>query len=1119
MLLTLVAASIVLHAQIIEEKLSVHQDARVFPNGYTTHERIITIDRPDPGTYLQGVVIVKTRDAHGYHNGERLIRGSSSSAILEDAGAVAVKSAFDVPKRSKSQEEAQVEDITGLNRIYQVSYTQDIDPYDLALELMKSPDVEYAEPVQIHETYLTPNDPRYGDQVWLQSLRLEGAWDVSIGAATVQIAIIDSGTDWQHEDLASQIWTNPGEIPDNGQDDDGNGFIDDVRGWDFVGNVSTIQAVQGQFLPDNDPRVDWPTINNRNGHGTIVAGCASARTNNNTGIAAPGYNCKIIPIKCGIDNASGQGIFAGYNAIRYAADLGAEIINCSWGGAGSSAAAQDVIDYATAQGSLVIAASGNNGVNGDLIPHNPANLEGAMSVGSVSNAGNPSGFSNYGWVTHTYAPGQNILSTAHGDRYSRASGTSFSCPLVAGIAGLVAAEHPDWTPEMIKEHLRSTSDALPPNFVDPDERGNYYGMANAFRALTENKSFTSGKQTPGIVLRDVSVVGGQAITNYEPTEVEFTFHNILGGTDNVGARMTIYTAGVSLDPAAAVTIGDMDHDQQTTVKVTVDLDENFPWYSAEMEIEFVVSDGSYENYIRTAIPVRLPSTNNHQTALPPQGLTYSHVGLAGDRTVYASTTFSGAPVIVRTAVGANANLFPAPFVPNDIAAITGSRVVMVGERNNVATISSSSTGGSQWSNTTVSGIFDDVAGIHMYNSNEGIAVGTGSGSQFGVARTADGGASWTQVNTAPPQNAGEQVVAGATYFNEEGVWFATTNNRIIYSTNKGQTWAQGRLNVNGARIISLAFKDNVNGVMLYRTSSNENAPVLGASSVNAGAAWTANAFNPQSLGITGLEVSSPGGHHLLIGTGGEVFGSDNNGTDWQVVLSRENGGVLSTDIRNLTQPSLLLGGEGVGLLAYRYSGPNGTKILDISESTVNYDTIDAGKSRQRWVEVSSTGESDVIIDSVVVQQLGDTPDSAYRVTVDIDQIIAPGTSDNLGIRLYTTTPGEYRGRVTIYSNATPPTVQADLIGYAIEVVSVDEDEVFVGGFTIAPNPASDVVNLTLPVPAAVNIVDMNGAVVISLGGVDAGAQVIDIKTLSAGAYSIVITQGSSIHSIPLRVIR
>ena len=476
------------------------------------------------------------------------------------------------------------------------------------------------------------------------------------------------------------------------------------------------------------------------------------------------------------------------------------------------------------------------------------------------------------------------------------------------------------------------------------------------------------------------------------------------------------------------------------------------------------------------------------------------------------------PILVKGMIGSGGFLLPSPVAHTAMFMLSSNRIVIGGLQGSTPVIAASGDGGQNFSASSVANAMKSVVGIHMYNDSEGIAVGTGSGSKFGVMKTTDGGASWTAVNSAPPMNAGETVIEKTAFFRGDGIWFATSSNRVVYSTNKGTTWAQGNVSIGSGQVVSVAFRDNSNGILLYRTSASANAPVLGARSVNGGAAWQVNAFDPSQLGVKAIAVSSPGSHHVLVGDGGEVFGSDNNGTDWQPILSSPNGAATTISCRLFEQPYLAVGGEAVGVLTYRYSGPNGSRILSAGASSLEYDTIESGKSRQRWLQLSSTGESDVIINSVTIEHQGSTPDSSFRISVPLGTVVAPGTTENLGIRCYATTPGPYVGKVTITSNATPPTIEASLLAFVTPPLSVEED-LLESGVLVTPNPASHSVGITLPLASRVILFDNTGRQLLLQDHEVPGTFDINVESLPSGMYTIAIASKGAIHSLPLQIVR
>ena len=281
------------------------------------------------------------------------------------------------------------------------------------------------------------------DLTYLETLGVKKGWESNLqngkapgGSPDVVIAIIDTGVDYNHQDLRNNIWVNPAEIPDNGIDDDGNGYIDDIHGWDCVGD-------------DNDPMDD-------NGHGTHVAGIAAAE-NNKLGTVGIAYNCKIMALKAG--NSSGY-----FNnsdiaeAIQYAYMNGASVINMSFGGSSISLAVEEALENAYYQ-CVLVAAAGNDGLCNNLscLEHYPflgvsypAALPYVIGVMSCNDSGtNISGFSNFdhypfGKVEYeVYACGESIPSTWPNNKYATLSGTSMACPTVAGIAAVLRSTYPD----------------------------------------------------------------------------------------------------------------------------------------------------------------------------------------------------------------------------------------------------------------------------------------------------------------------------------------------------------------------------------------------------------------------------------------------------------------------------------------------------------------------------------------------------------------------------------------------------------------------------------------------------------------------------------------------------
>ncbi|KZE64109.1 hypothetical protein AWM68_13465 [Fictibacillus phosphorivorans] len=368
---------------------------------------------------------------------------------------------------------------------------------DVLRELNASPHVEYAEPNYFYKP-TTVNDPLFsklwglkntGQEILGQvgkkgiDINVEAAWAKTKGNTSLVIGVIDSGIDINHPDLKDKIWVNTGEIPNDGIDNDKNGYIDDVNGWNFYDKNNRL-FIRGE----------------EDFHGTHVAGTIAAKANN-IGVIGIAPNVKIMPLKF-------LGPYGGYEsdailAIEYAKSKGVKILNNSWGGGENAQALKDAIKNS---GTLFIAAAGNDGMNADSSPMYPAayDLPNILSVASINNTGNLSYFSNYGVKSvDVAAPGEGILSTfpIMGGDYSTAyeylDGTSMATPHVAGVAALVKSANPTYTPAQIKDAIMRTTTKLS-TLTGKVATG---GLVNAGKAV----SFEADSDIPGIAWKEPSI--------------------------------------------------------------------------------------------------------------------------------------------------------------------------------------------------------------------------------------------------------------------------------------------------------------------------------------------------------------------------------------------------------------------------------------------------------------------------------------------------------------------------------------------------------------------------------------------------------------------------------------
>lgn len=470
--------------------------------------------------YDQRFVLAKLKPSH--RDLFRQGAGGSASGFTQETGLAGVKemlpTAAVLSARSrKSPRRARSTVDTGL--YYRLRCSPGTTIEDFINNLYRTGYFERVEPEYINHLLYTPNDPNLPNQFYLGTVRAIEAWDVNKGSSSITIAIVDSGGDLVHEDLAANIRILADAVGD-GIDNDGNGWIDDDRGWDFVGdNINNLN--DPNFIGDNDPQL---VTGGNVGHGVSVAGCASAVPDNTKGIAGVGFNTKLLFTKHTPDNQpTSTSVYLGYDGILYAALSGADIINCSWGGTFRSEIIQDMINFITEDlGVLLVAAAGNTGIEA---PFYPAAYDNVLSVTAVTNTNTKAIFSNFGSFVDVSAPGVGIFTTAYGNAYTSIQGTSFSSPITAGAAALVKAQFPTYTPQQIAEQIRVTSNATELYSNNPLLEGKLgFGLLDVHSALT--KSSPSVRATLPKLLN----AGGSPAQQGEVGFLTMTFRNILAST-------------------------------------------------------------------------------------------------------------------------------------------------------------------------------------------------------------------------------------------------------------------------------------------------------------------------------------------------------------------------------------------------------------------------------------------------------------------------------------------------------------------------------------------------------------------------------------------------------------
>jgi len=524
--------------------------------------------------YLDGAIWIKIKSDVSQHGEATLNESAKKSgydlsklSFADIISKYGVKTFYQPFKNIKDQK---------LNGILRLEINDIYKVDELIQSLIKNDQVEYAERIPLLKSTLTPNDPSYNSSTqWnLFQVNASQAWNVSTGSSSVSVAIVDDAVEITHNDLSGVTWTNPGEIANNGIDDDNNGYIDDVNGYDVAND-------------DNDPNPDNPISSFD--HGTHVAGIACASTNNNVGVASIGHNVSMIPVKA---TTSATAVTHGYEGVIYAVSVGADVINMSWGGSGSSTTAQNIITYANNQGSLLVAAAGNDNVSSVFYP---AGYTEVIAVASTTFGDSKSSFSNYGSWIDISAPGSAIYSTIPGNSYGTKQGTSMASPMVAGLAGLMLSLNPSLLPSDVKSCLLSSADNI--DGANPSYIGDLgAGRINAEEAMNCINATLSWAPVADFSSNLVTILEGQTIdftdlSIYNPTTWNWTF---TGGTPNSFSGqnpplITYSTAGVypvsltvsntngsdTETKTAYITVNDLTGCD--TITNTVPSDQNFTW--------------------------------------------------------------------------------------------------------------------------------------------------------------------------------------------------------------------------------------------------------------------------------------------------------------------------------------------------------------------------------------------------------------------------------------------------------------------------------------------------------------------------------------------------------------
>jgi serine protease len=538
--------------------------------------------------YVKGEITIKLREGVGEFGKQSGMVRFGIQSLDEKASDFEV---YQLEKRFRYNPAKLRAALPDLSRIYKISFPDKFSLSDVVGSFSSDPNVEYAEPIPVYHTTEIPNDSLYNQLQHLTQIFAPEAWEIhkgEDGTDEIIIAIVDTGVDWEHEDLQSNVWQNLSEDADgdghtmefdgiqwildpgdlNGVDDDLNGFTDDLLGWNFITGTGDPNPIPGNPVGY---------------HGSHCAGIADGVTDNGKGIASISWNLSLMAI-CTDENNS---VPYGWDGIIYAAENGADIISNSWGGFPYSIADQEVITYASGLGSIIVAAAGNND-NSPLFY--PADYLNVISVASVSVDDSKAWYSCFNLAVDVSAPGGGseggILSTIPGNAYTLASGTSMASPLIAGCFGLLKSYHPDWSNEQLIAQLIGTADNI--DTINPDYVNMLgTGRVNAYRMLSEENISPFLKLD--LISADAQDANGNGIN--EPGEIVTLNLNLRNyaacyGADNVGVSITTEDPDIIIINGTGTVNVPPDGFFSTEDQIQIEIGVNASCHLADLAIHF-----------------------------------------------------------------------------------------------------------------------------------------------------------------------------------------------------------------------------------------------------------------------------------------------------------------------------------------------------------------------------------------------------------------------------------------------------------------------------------------------------------------------------------------------------
>jgi photosystem II stability/assembly factor-like uncharacterized protein len=834
---------------------------------------------------IPGVVVLKLR-TDGAPDVSGLLKGSTPFGnSLRAEGIRSVRRAF--PLAQKVLQKPDVGSRFDLTRVFIAEFSNERDPVAVAHRLSLLPEVEYAEPKYYQRLLDTPNDPLLANQLpALTRLNALNGWSIGKGSHAVPIAAVDGGVYWNHEDLKPNLWINsaedlnhngvfdPGAPPlgdEDGIDQDGNGFVDDVIGWNFTTHK-------------NDPTGQTSQPGSAS-HGTAVSSHFGASTNNGIGMAGTSWNCSLMAI-CAASTTGDNLIQFGYEGIEYAARMGARVINCSWGRLGGySNFEQEVINAAAAAGALVMAAAGNAMNNNDYLPHYPASYRNVLGVGATNSSDDVrASFSNFGVSVPVFAPGVGIWSAFTSGGYGDGgSGTSYASPLVAGLAGILFVAHPSWTPQQVATQIRVTADSIDAVAGNSGESGKLgRGRVNFARALSENhaglEAVTTSLRTPA---------GKTLFVRGDTVLVNISVRNLLPATaNNVQFQLSSFNPELSVLSGDAFVAAIAPGQEVALPTFACQVSSSAAAQTVVLKLSWV-SNGNEADAIaiRTFVYPSMPLWISQET---PTLLSLYSVRAVNHDVAWAcgGTGMGTEAVVLRTTNGGNIWASVTGNLPAvDLYCLEAVDADRAWVGTATGQIYATANGGASWAQQPYGGIQSGfIDGIRFFDTQLGYALGdppTGS-SRFVVLGTTDGGSTWNHIPNEPAGVTGEAGWNNSFWWSDpRHGWFGTNVSHIWRTADGGATWQNA--SSGGASSYALAFRDSLVGV-----AGHDNGFVV--RSADGGLSWSGISF-PSTATVTALAFA-PQQPMAWASTATELLRSSDNGVSWTTqIMSPISGGI------------------------------------------------------------------------------------------------------------------------------------------------------------------------------------------------------------------------------------